>query len=208
MKAITLSLLMVGAAVLVAAPPAAATNYEVCDPEGTVCFVQDDGSGEDQGCEEDGHLAHYGRNRAEDAVYVDPPTSDDDRLVVTARESCGHWHLHNAHRYGFLAKGQVQDVGIDARWQSYDIDPNHDCEWGNDYRDGDRLWIIVTVDGEPVGVAWWEQTTEDCETGQTSYECHTEVLAEPVASEDAGCPTGGPPGPPSSDAFPYGQVLP
>jgi hypothetical protein len=180
----------------------------VSDPEETVCIVQDDGSGDDQACDEEGHRNHYGRNNAENGAYVDSPTGQDDQVFVRAHESCGHWHLHNAHRYGFQAKGEIQDVEVDAQWRSYDVDPNHNCVWNNDYRDGNRLRVLVTVDGETISINWYEQTVEDCETGETHDECQTQIKAGPAGEEDAGCPAGGPPAPPSPDEFPYGRVLP
>jgi hypothetical protein len=44
--------------------------------------------------------------------------------------------------------------------------------------------------------------------GEETHECHTEVHLGPAGEEDAGCPAGGPPSPPSPDTVPYGQVVP
>jgi hypothetical protein len=203
MRAPMLTLILIGATVLVAAPQAMATNYEVCDPEQTVCVVQDDGSGEDQHCESDD--AEYGRNDAENAVYVSVPNTDDE-AHVRLHETCGHWHLHNQYRYGANAGADVQDAEVDVRWQEYQVSPNN--FWNNDHEDGTRARVLVTAEGETLGVAWWEQTSGDCNTGEETHECHTEVHLGPAGEEDAGCPAGGPPSPPSPDTVPYGQVVP
>lgn len=208
MRAIVLSLILIGAVVLAASPSVSATDYEECDPEGIVCIVQDDGSGEDQACEDSNYLNNYGKNEAQNGVYLDSPTGDDDQLFVKLNEFCGHWHYQDSYRYGLVAGGELQGNDIDVRWQSYDSDPNNNCFWGNDHKDGNRALLIVESGGETVGVAWWDRTTEDCNTGETSEECHTEIHLGPAASEDAGCPAGGPPAPPSPDEVPYGQLIP
>lgn len=163
------------------APLAAATEYEICDPTGAACVVQEDGD-----CDGYGHMKmnEVYAAVAESEVYAHGLDSEcADEEAIEQQRSVG---------FGAWTYAGDADTGAGFDWVTRDED-----EYGHFQSTRTVFGGGAAVLGQGAYVEW-EYYDEEY------VECYTFVVI-PGDRQDLGCPLGPPPTPP---ALPWGSLLP